>query len=234
MRRIESQIKTICGLHQKLSEKYLQLSDQFRELDFQEVSLQFQVKYGFGWKKEMEQFRRECTQGKCQPQVNAWKFGVQVSKQWSIFQKMSSMVLQKDLGLPAHLLRKTSESLEQRTFASQEMTNVEYIFEQKKLRAKKKKLLHSKGVKDWGVCESVHRRDQVIRGLEKGENWGWGLMCWQQSSLMRHLKGLFENSNSGSFLQLENLQMLENSMIVDKLKKIKNIFTDNLKLLVNF
>lgn len=233
-KRMEDLLKTISVLHQTLSEKMLQLSDLFRELDFQETSLQFKMRHGFGWKRELEKFRNDCAQGKTRPQTNAWQFGNQLAKQWSIFQKINSLSFERDLRLPTHLLRKTGESLEQRGFSAQETINTEYIYEQKKLRSKKKKLLHSKGIKDWGVCESVKNRDKVIRGLEKGERWGWGLMCWPKSSLMRHLKGLFETGNSAKFLQLENLQMLENSLFVKKFRKIKKEMNENMKLLLEF
>ena len=234
LKRLEDKIQSIQNLHRKMSQKLLQLTDLFRELDFQETALQFKVTHGFNWKKELETFRKECLDGKKKPQTNAWQFGIQMSKQWSIFERVSSIILEKNLRQPVHLLRKTSESLDERTFAIQEQTNAEYIYEQKKLRMKKKKLLRSRGVKDWEINEMVNQRQKVIRGLEKGERWGWGVMCWEQSSLMRHLKGLFESSNSASFLQMENLQMLENSMIVKKFDIIKKLFKKNLKLLVDF
>jgi hypothetical protein len=234
LKRIEQKVKSIRDIHQKLSEKMLQLSDLFRELDYQELTLQFKVKHGFGWKKEFERFRQECVEGKNQPPTNAWQFGIKMCKQWSVYQRISSIILEKELRLPTHLLRKTNESLEERAFSIQEQLNTEYIYEQKKLRMKKKKLLRSRGVKDWGVCESVDNRQKVIRGLEKGERWGWGLMCWEQSSLMRHLKGLFESSNSASFLQLENLQMLENSMFVKKFELLKKSFKKHLNMLIEF
>ena len=234
LKRLEEKLKTICSLHEQLSEKFLQLSDIFRELDFQETAIQFKVKHGFGWKEELQNFTRDCALGKGKPQQNAWQFGVKMSKQWSIFQKISALTVEREMGLPTHLLRKTGESLADRAFLHQESINAEYIYEQKKLRLKKKKLLKSKGVKDWGVCESVQRRDKVIRGLEKGERWGWGLMCWERSSLMRHFKGLFETSNSATFLQMENLQMLENSMFVHRFQNIKNSLQRNFRLLTEF
>jgi hypothetical protein len=234
LKRLEEHIASISALHQQLSEKMLQLSDIFRELDFQETSLQFKMRHGFNWKVELEKFRNEFSHGKSRPQTNAWQFGTKMAKKWSIFQKINSLILEKELKLPIHLLRKTSESLQQKGFMNQETMNSEYIFEQKKLRSKKKKLLKSRGVKDWEVCEAVKNRQKVIRGLEKGERWGWGMMCWKQSSLMRHLKGIFENSNSAIFLQLENLQMLENCLFVRKFQKIKKELEGNIQLLLEF
>ena len=234
LKRLETKLVDVCSLLNKLSAETCNLSHIFRELDIQETTLNFKMKYGFSWKKRLKEFKQACREGRESASANAWQFGVELCSRWSISQKIQSLTLQKELKVAADLVRKGAASLHKDVFDSQEVTNSEYVYEQKKLRNKKNKLLQKSRFGEWGIFYKFQANERVLQWLKSGESWVKELMCWEESSLLRHLKGVFEVSNSASFLQLESFQMLENSLFYHKFLNIGKMLRDNFTLVSQF
>ena len=234
MERLESQLKEVCDLLNKVSTKTLKLSYLFRELDYQETSINFKMKHGFSWKKKLQQFKEDCAAGRDTKQPNAWQFGVEMCNRWSITQKIQSIMLENELRISSNVIRKGGQSIYKEVFEPQEQLNTEYIYEQKLLREKKFKLLQKNKFNDWKLMDKFRNNQKIIHWLKSGEIWTRALMCWEESSSMRHFKGIFEIKNSASFLQLENFQMFENSLFYKKFLNISQTLKKHFALITEF
>ena len=220
IRRLEKQLHATSQLLETLSKHILQLSYLFREMDIQETSLNFKMKHGLTWMKELKRFKQACQEGRESAQPNAWRFGLQMCNRWSVTQKLQSLLL-KGFKAPCDVITSGAESLIQRVFDPQNELNGEYVYEQRKLRERKQKLLRGTKVAKWGLTEKFQNNKKVTNWLKSGEAWARGLMLWKESSAMRHFRGVFEAENSASFLQLENFQMFENSFFYRKFLELK-------------
>jgi hypothetical protein len=232
--RLKEQISKVVSLLEKLSSETLCLSYIFRELDIQETTLNFKMKHGFSWRKELQAFNEACMEGRETVPPNAWQFGVQMCNKWSIAERIKSISLKKELKIPTDFICLGSKSISEDVFDSQEILNADYIYEQKKLRQKKQKLLEKKRYTEWGLYEKFGENDRIIHWLNSGESWVKSLMCWQEETFLRHFKAVFEVRNSSSFLQLENFQMFENSLFYQKFLKISQTLRENLELISTF
>lgn len=234
LKRLEEQICKIVTLLDKLSAETLGLSYIFRELDIQETSINYKMKFGLSWKRELKAFRDACLEGRETPPPNAWQFGVEMCNRWSVAERIKSLTIKKELRVATDLIRKGSLSLSSEVFEAQEVLNADFIYEQKSFREKQHHLLEKKKYQDWGLHPKFCENDRIIHWLRSGEGWVKKLMCWDRQSLLRHYKGIFEVSNSSSFLQLENFQMFENSLFYQKFMKISKTLRDGLDLLSSF
>ena len=234
LKKVHAQVDEICGLHERLSLGYLQLADLFRELDYHATALEFKWVHTLDWKKKYKEFRKQLREGASVPRSNAWRQAMRMAKQWGVFQKVWQVELQRDLIRPVQLFAESCRSIQKDVFEVQEAINHEFLFEEKRLNQKKQKLLATRDPRDWALYDNLHNRADVVEGLLRGERWGLDVVCWQHSSLVRHLKGVFENTNFASLFQLQNLRMFEQSLLSNNFLDIRNSLEKHKSLLLDF
>lgn len=232
--RVETQIDKIAALHDQLSQRYLKLADLFEKLKKQDILLDLKFKHSKKWDKEYQQLFRSVKNIKV-PSV--WNLGQKLCKKLSMLQSMNLMQLRAKLRVPFDLLQKSIESLKNRTYESQKTINFNVLTEHKKLLKEKKRVFESNKIRNWSLHPMYPEKSKMTHLtsiLKNNKKWKWDLICWEKSSLMRHLEAYHKNSNNDFVFQLEHLKIFEKYIFDIKFMEIKKFFSHSNSLFLNY
>ena len=234
LKRLDNQFEKIKDTLSKLSENVLQLSDIFKELDLQETAMDYKISAGLNWRKQWEADKNEIKLGNKQHSENAWQFGVDMCKQWSIYTKLQETILKEEMIKGVKLMKEGDTNLLEKVFCTQEQINTEFIYEMKKFNLKKKEIIRKKKIEELPITDEFKNNKEFIELLKKEDKLCSKMIMKEKTDSLYHMGLYFENSNNLSFLQMQNIRMFFNSLFDKKFDRWKDILKLHANLLFEF
>lgn len=250
-KRLEKQILEISKTQDTLSKQLYAASDLFKELQIQEETLEKKLSLGINWKAELTRIRESnisksetdednenpFQNSKSQKQKgaqSAYKFGVDLFKQWSLFTSSQKLSLESEI---RDLIGSTNESFghfDSKILRDQEGINEDFIYRYKTFTAERANLVRKKPVADWKMHPHWASNEFILNSLKQGEKWPLDLVLFDKSRKFWHYRDFFRTSNHFTFFQVENLRFLLNSSFYKSFERFKNETNQNLHLITHF
>ena len=249
--RLDKQIAEIGRTLDTLSKQLYAASNLFQELQIQEDTLEKKLSFGINWKSELERirvssvsrptsnsdpsdFRNRSPSQAHKETKSAYKFGVDLFKQWSLFATANKLSLQSEI---SHLIQATSDSFykfDSKILKNQEYVNEDFVYQYKTFNDERTYLVKKKPVADWKMHPHWTGCTPVVNSLKQNERWPLDLVMFDKSRKFWHYRDFFRTSNNFTFFQVENLRLLLNTSFYKSFRRFKAETKDNLHLLTRF
>lgn len=203
--RLELQMGVVSQALSTLSKELLQMSELFRELDIQEDLISTKLSLGANWKAKSKKQAEDDPESKSS--ASAWKFGIKITKKWSLFIRSQKTIFEKQLETLTQGMWKEYQSLDKRLFKDQENINGDYMYRERNLRNEKLYLATKSPPEKWGLGDEWQGNQPLVESIRAGKRWAVDLLLPQKSRLFWHYTDYFRKSNQSSMLQLENFRM---------------------------
>jgi regulator of replication initiation timing len=230
MHRLETQMSAISKTLSTLSSEILQLSELFKQLEIQEDMITSKLGLGISWKSKKKNEKKK----KENSTSNAWQFGIDICKKWSLFTSMQKTVFENEFSVYTKDIWKKYRNLDTKIFKDQETINGDFIYREKNFKSEKTSLINKSPVEKWELQERWDGNEALIQALKEGKKWAVDVVKPRRSRLFWHFSDYFRSSNKSSFLQFENFRMHINCCYYKAFKKWNRWMKDAVFLITDF